>query len=102
MAPGLFDFERYLKWQRIFFAVRVDSTNEWTLKGAASGMVGAPLYRRFNEWAQRTLRRGLPDDESARLLLAMALGWKPGLTNEISQPFMRTGTFDDIPFRKAA
>jgi len=35
---------------------------------------------------------GIPEDENTRLLWAMVLGWKPGLTNEISEPFMRTGT----------
>jgi hypothetical protein len=39
------------------------------------------------------LERGLPrEDESLRLLWAMALGWTTALTGEVSEPFMRTGT----------
>ncbi len=60
--------------------------------GGFSGGGGGGLFAvRWGSTNVLTLS-GIPDDESARLLLAMALGWKPGLTNEISQPFMRTGT----------
>ena len=91
-APGLFDFEQYLKWQRIFFVLRADTTNDWRLVRQAEGWSAAALYRAFNNWARGTLQRGIPYDENTRLLWAMVLGWKPGLTNEISEPFMRTGT----------
>src|SRR5205814_9600035 len=52
-----------------------------------------PLADRFRNWSQATLERGLPEqDESLRLLWAMALGWTTALTEEVSEPFMRTGT----------
>jgi competence protein ComEC len=92
VAPGLFDFENYLKWQRVFFVLRAETTNDWKLLEHLAGWNAATLYRTFNNWARRTLQRGIPHDENTRLLWAMALGWKPGLTNEISEPFMRTGT----------
>lgn len=92
IAPGLFDFEQYLKWQRVFFVLRADTTNDWRLTSQAQGLSAATLYRVFNNWARHTLQRGIPHDENTRLLWAMVLGWKPGLTNEISEPFMRTGT----------
>jgi competence protein ComEC len=92
IAPGVFDFQRYLKWQRIFFVLRAESTNDWKITRQAEGWSAAGVYRRFNNWAMRTLQRGIPADEETRLLWAMTLGWKPGLTNEISEPFMRTGT----------
>lgn len=92
MAPGMFDFERYLKWQRIFFALRTEGTNDWKLMRQAEGWSGATLYRKFNAGAMSALQRGIPADENTRLLWAMTLGWKPGLTNDISEPFMRTGT----------
>jgi ComEC/Rec2-related protein len=91
-APGTFDFERYLKWQRIFFVDRAESTNDWRITKQAQGWSAAALYRKFNSWAMHTLQRGIPEDENTRLLWAMVLGWKSGLTNEISEPFMRTGT----------
>jgi ComEC/Rec2-related protein len=92
LAPGLFDFEQYLKWQRIFFVLRTETTNDWKLTAPAMGWSPAAFYREFNNWAQRTLQRGIPMDENTRLLWAMVLGWRPGLTNEISEPFQRTGT----------
>ncbi len=92
MAPGLFDFGNYLRWQRIFFSLRAESTNDWKLAARAEGWSSARFYRGFNEWARRTLQRGIPEDENTRLLWAMALGWRPGLSNEVSEPFMRTGT----------
>ncbi|HUS37288.1 MAG TPA: ComEC/Rec2 family competence protein, partial [Verrucomicrobiae bacterium] len=92
IAPGLFDFESYLKWQRIFFVLRAETTNDWKLIQQPDLWNAATLYRNFNNWARRTLQRGIPYDENTRLLWAMVLGWKPGLTNEISEPFMRTGT----------
>ena len=92
LAPGLFDFEQYLKWQRIFFVLRTETTNDWKLMAPAKGWGAAAFYRGFNNWAQRTLQRGIPTDENTRLLWAMVLGWRPGLTNEISEPFQRTGT----------
>src|SRR6185295_7198734 len=33
-----------------------------------------------------------PQDESLRLLWAMTLGWKTGLTQEVAEPFMQSGT----------
>src|SRR5258705_9893349 len=48
---------------------------------------------RFQFWAKQTLARGLPtEDEDLRLLWTMTLGWKTGLTGEVSEPFMRSGT----------
>ena len=92
LAPGLFDFEQYLKWQRIFFVLRTEITNDWKLIEPAKGWSSAAIYRGFDNWAQRTLQRGIPADENTRLLWAMVLGWRQGLTNEISEPFQRTGT----------
>src|SRR5262249_2161125 len=48
---------------------------------------------RFLAWGQQTLARGLPtQDDSLRLLWAMTLGWTTGLTSEVSEPFMKSGT----------
>lgn len=90
-APGLFDYEQFLKWQRIHFVLRAE-TNDWKLLKEADGWNSATLYRKFNTWARDTLQRGIPQDQNTRLLWAMVLGWKQGLTNDVSEPFMRTGT----------
>lgn len=93
MAEGLFDYRQYLYWQGIYFQVRCESTNDWQLSSAHPPRTTPPLSDRFLAWAQRTLALGMPgEDESLRLIWAMTLGWKTALTNEVSEPFMRTGT----------
>ena len=55
-------------------------------------MADRPLSDRFRDWAQTVLSRGLPkDDPTVRLLWAISLGWKAGLTDEVAAPFMRSG-----------
>src|SRR6185436_20764222 len=72
--------------------LRVASTNDWTLARDFAQPSRPPLSDRFSKWAMATLARGLPEDESLRLLWAMTLGWKTALTGEVSEPFMRSGT----------
>lgn len=90
IAPGLFDYRTYLARQRIHYQLKVDSPRDWqTIDGEQS----PPFADRFVAWAQRTLARGLPEqDEPLRLLWAMTLGWKTALTGEVSAPFMKSGT----------
>src|SRR2546421_2851395 len=92
-AEGLFDYRTFLRRQGIYHQLQVQSTNDWRLM-LSNGTPGRPpLADRFRNWAQVTLERGLPEqDESLRLLWAMALGWTTALTQEVSEPFMRTGT----------
>ncbi|MEW6158584.1 MAG: ComEC/Rec2 family competence protein, partial [Verrucomicrobiota bacterium] len=90
LAEGLFDYRTYLRRQGIFFQLEVSSPSDWQLISTSKSL---PLSSRFGAWAQRTLARGLPEvDDSLRLLWAMVLGWKTALTDEVSEPFMRTGT----------
>jgi ComEC/Rec2-related protein len=89
VAPGLFDYRKFLERQGIYFQLRVSSTNAWQVSGSAA----PPLSDRFIAWAERTLSRGLPvEDEPLRLLCAMTLGTKTGLTNDVYEPFMLSGT----------
>ena len=89
-APGLFDYGSYLRRQGVYFQLRADGTNDWRLLEPHQA---AALCDRFLAWAQTALARGLPvEDESLRLIWAMTLGWKTALTNEVSEPFMETGT----------
>ena len=91
IAEGLFDYRTYLARQGIYFQLKANSTNAWAvLPGCPTS---PPWSDRFLAWSQRTLARGLPyEDDSLRLLWAMTLGWKTALTNEINEPFMRSGT----------
>ncbi len=92
-AEGLFDYGAYLGRLGIYYQLDVDTTNDWRLAQSGGNRNHTPVADRFRVWAQRTLERGLPgQDESLRLLWAMALGWTTALTGEVSEPFMRTGT----------
>ena len=90
-APGLFDFRSYLARQNIHFQLRTIKAADWEI------VAGAHLYtawlQGFRDWAMGTLQRYLPlADENVMLMQAMALGWKGGLTEEMSDSFVKTGT----------
>jgi len=92
-AEGLFDYRSYLRRQSIYHQLRAENTNDWRIVRTNHSPATPPPADRFCNWAQKTLQRGLPEqDESLRLTWAMALGWTTALTGEVSQPFMRTGT----------
>lgn len=89
LAPGLFDYQAYLRRLGIHYSLRASSANDWIVLGS----IKRPITVRFNAWAKRTLAYGLPyEDEALRLLWAMTLGWKTALNGEMSEPFMRSGT----------
>lgn len=93
LAKGLFNYRNYLKQQGIHFHLRTESTNSWQLQVDNDLPRTAPLTDRFIAWAKRALAQGLPDeDEPLQLLWAMTLGFRPALTDEVSLPFMRSGT----------
>ncbi len=90
-APGLFDYRNHLARQGIYYQLSSESANDW--RAVDSTRNRPPFSDRFLGWAQRTLARGLPEeDEPLRLMWAMALGWKTALTGEVSEPFMKSGT----------
>ena len=90
LAPGLFDYRTYLKRQEIYYQVAAASTNDWKTIGA---LQKPPLADRCINWAQDQLSKGLgSEDEPLRLVWAMTLGWKTALTDEVSEPFMKSGT----------
>ena len=92
-AEGLFDYRTYLAWQGMYYQLQSQSADDWQLLADPARPVSRPWGDRFSDWARLTLARGLPvEDESLRLIWAMALGWQTALTNEVSEPFMRSGT----------
>ncbi len=92
-AADLFDYRAFLAWQGIYIQFHCADTSDWQLVDTADAPAQPPLTDRFLAWSQRTLARGLPvEDEELRLLWAMTLGWKTALTDEVSEPFMRSGT----------
>lgn len=89
-APGLFDYRDYLSHQGIFRQLLTDQPADWTSLDPVDRR--PPLSARFVPWAQEILARGVPRDESTRLVWAMALGWKTALNETVEEPFMRSGT----------
>lgn len=91
-APGLFDARRYFYGQGLDRVLEARDAGDWRL-AAGPQPARPPLPDRFRAWAQRTLARHLPvEDEPVRLLWAMTLGWRTALTDEVTEPFMRSGT----------
>lgn len=89
-APGLFDYAAWLRQRGIHFHLVTQVPADWTLLDDSAR---PPLLDRFEQWARRTLARGLPaEDEPLRLTWAMALGWRAALTDEVAEPYMRSGT----------
>lgn len=97
-APGLFDRRKHLGNQRIYFELRTESPELWTI----SDRQPMPKLERLRRWAKAQIARGLPDDEPTRMLWAMTLGWRTALSGEMAAPFMRTGTAVDVTFREVA
>ncbi len=91
IAPGLFDYRAFLSRKGIYYQLKADGSRDWRLLDLNN--TKPPFTDRFLGWAQRTLARGLPEqDEPLRLLWAMTLGWKTALSGEINEPFMKSGT----------
>ena len=89
-ALGLFDARTFYADQGVWKMLDSERLADWRLVDA--GPVSPPWSERFLPWARRQLSMGLPDDESTRLLSAMALGWKTPLTGEVDDAFMQSGT----------
>ena len=91
-APGLFDYRQYLQRRGIHFILRLDEHSRWTFLDEHL----SPRKRwvdRFDDWARATLTRGLADEEEVNdLLCAMVLGWRTVQSDEMAEPFMRSGT----------
>jgi competence protein ComEC len=91
VAEGTFDYRYYLRQQDIYFHLQAGSEQDWRV---LSSPARPPLADRFRAWAQQALARGLPgEDESLRLEWALTLGWKPALTEEVSEPFVQAATY---------
>ncbi len=88
-GPGLFDYQGFLGRQDIHRLFQVDKADDILLAPYAGN---PPWSERFLPWAHAALCRGIPDDEAARLLRAMTLGWKTPLNGEVDDVFMRAGT----------
>ncbi len=91
-APGLFDARFFYGIQGVWRMLETDDLRDWKLDPSGAPPPQIPWSERFLDWAQHRLAAGIPDDEAARLLAAMALGWKTPLTGEVDDAFMQSGT----------
>lgn len=90
-APGQLDYRAYLASRGVFHQLRSESTKDWQIS-ARGAKQAPPLTDRFARWALQILGKGLPEDSSLHLVWAMVLGWKTGLTPEVAEVFMQSGT----------
>jgi competence protein ComEC len=89
VAEGLFDYQAYLARLGYYFELR-SNDRDWQILASPS----PPLADRFRSWGKYALSLGLStEDESLRLEWALTLGWKPALTEEVSEPFIRAATY---------
>jgi hypothetical protein len=97
LAEGLFDDRDYLQARGIFYELKTESAEDWRL--CEPILSTPPLTDRFLDWSRRTLARGLPEDETLRLLWAMTLGWRTAFTGDVGDPFLRAGTILFVLFQ---
>lgn len=95
--PGLFDYPAYLARRGVFYEARIHSADAVTLLAHHSSAwmdAGMWLQRRFLASTARGLETAHAGDEETivGLLRAMLVGFRPGLTHELAEPFMQTGT----------
>ena len=91
VAEGTFDYRFYLKQLGIYYQLDATSEQDWRISLSPKR---PPTPDRFRAWARRALSLGLPlEDESLRLEWALTLGWKPALTEEVTEPFVRAATY---------
>ena len=90
VASGVFDLRRYLRRNGIHFILEAGPSSGWRIPDAGSGSGSWAV--RFVHWGQVALSQGIPADASTGLLWAMALGWRSGLTRELTEVFARSGT----------
>ena len=91
LLPGGLDYRAHLEHRGIHYVLRTRHAEDWQLEEGGSRR--PPLPARFQAWARAALARGLPEqDETVKLLWAMLLGWRSGLTDEVTAPFLLSGT----------
>ena len=99
--PGHFDWRGYLARRGVFYEARIHGAAAVTVLGHKASWwmeCGMWMQRRFLDSAARGLETSRIGDEPVivGLLRAMLVGFRPGLTNELSEPFMRTGTLHAV------
>lgn len=91
--PGQFDYRGFLARQGIHYQCRLAGPSDLHVIDSGHGNWLMHVAATANEHFKRLLARGIEEEEkTVGLLWAIVLGFRPGLTNELAEPFMRTGT----------
>ncbi len=92
LSPGAFDYADYLRRNGVFFRLQTGGARDWQIDSRET-IPPPSLSDRFLSWGRHTLGLGFPEsDPVIQLIWAMVLGWKPGLSHEMQEPFMQSGT----------
>jgi len=88
-APGMFNYRAHLARREIYRQLQFEGERD--LRRLTTSV---PTWAaRFQGWAMQVLEQGFgPDDRAVGLLWALCVGWLVPLTDEVSEPFMRSGT----------
>lgn len=88
-ARGMFDYRAHLARRAIHRQLEFEGERDVRLLVPSSPTWAA----RFQAWGMEALGHGFePDDPAVGLLWALCVGWLVPLTDEVSEPFMRSGT----------
>ncbi len=88
-ARGMFDYRAHLARRAIHRQLEFEGARDVRVLTETPPAWSA----RFQVWAMAVLGHGFaPDDPAVGLLWALCVGWLVPLTDEVSEPFMRSGT----------
>lgn len=91
--PGQFDYRAYLARRGVHYQCRVSRAADIDVLRSGGGNRIKHLAATANEYFKKCLALGIEgESETIGLLWAITLGFRPGLTDEMAEPFMRTGT----------
>ena len=92
IAEELFNIPEILRAKGIWFYLKTDTLSDWKVIEKSNSWF-KELPKKFISSCMSILSRGLdPDSPSTQLRYSMLLGWRTPLTDEVSRPFMLTGT----------
>ncbi len=90
VIPGALDFRAYLAREGVHYQLHTRGVEDWQIPATNAA---PPVTDQFHRWAMGQLQGDLPPgDRDVMLLQAMGLGWKAGLMEVVSVPFIRSGT----------
>ena len=90
--PGQFDFRRYLERRSIYLGCSVRDEEHLKVISHHRGNRVVELALRLRKRLCEKLETGMPDTPASRLLPAILLGYREGVSDQLVQYFRRTNT----------